>query len=281
MGHIVVKPYSSRKVAWICDKCPDGHVHKWSASVSNRSMGRGCPQCSSHQVCQHNSLATKAPLVAAQWDYEANDARPDDVVAQSNHKFHWHCCECGCKWSATPNSRVSKSKTGCPQCAKDANKTKKKTKHPTFAECKHPLLAEWDHKRNAARGNSPDNTKLQSGKHIFWLCTKCPAGQEHRWPAQPHHRTSRRPTGCPYCAGMIACRCNSLQALYPDTAAEWDHGKNHSQPSDHPGGSRSLAWWFTPQRGSWQQTICSRTTQVYQKTAMLKRIQERHNSPEL
>ncbi|KAL3153706.1 hypothetical protein ABBQ32_013303 [Trebouxia sp. C0010 RCD-2024] len=217
--------------------------------------------------------------MAAQWDYEANNGTPDDVVAQSNHKFHWHCCECGCTWSATPDSCVSQSKTGCPQCAKDANKTKKKTKHPTFAECKHPLLAEWDHKRNAARGNSPDNTKLHSSKHIFWLCTKCPAGQEHSWPAQPYHRNSRWPTGCPYCAGMNACRCNSLQALYPDTAAEWDHGKNHSQPSNHPGGSRSPAWWFTPQRGSWQQTICSRTTQVQQKTAMLKRIQERQNSP--
>ncbi|KAL3155562.1 hypothetical protein ABBQ38_011116 [Trebouxia sp. C0009 RCD-2024] len=49
------------------------------------------PHNSGRQVCKHNSLATKAPLVAAQWDYEANDGTPDNVVAQSNHLAHWHC----------------------------------------------------------------------------------------------------------------------------------------------------------------------------------------------
>ncbi|KAL3153708.1 hypothetical protein ABBQ32_013305 [Trebouxia sp. C0010 RCD-2024] len=277
LGNIVVKPYSNKKVSWICDQCPDGHVHSWSAAVSTRSKGLGCPQCSGHQVCQHNSLATKAPLVAAQWDYAANDETPDDVVAHSSHKFYWHCHECGRKWSATANSRVGKSKTGCPQCAQKAS-SNRSFRHPTFAQCKHPLLTDWDYQRNAARGNSPDNTTLRSAKQIFWLCTKCPAGQEHSWSAQPHHRTGRRQTSCPFCAGRNACRCNSLQALYPDTAAEWDLGKNHSQPSDYPASSKSLAWWSSPQRGSWQQTIDSRTSQVQQKTARLKRIQERQSS---
>ncbi|KAL3140394.1 hypothetical protein ABBQ38_004654 [Trebouxia sp. C0009 RCD-2024] len=206
------------------------------------------------------------------------EKRPEDVVAQSRTKFAWHCRECGCKWKATCSSRVGKTKTGCPQCAKDNARTKKRTKHPTFAECKHPLLADWDHKRNAAQGNFPDKTSLASNKQIFWLCTKCPAGQEHSWSAQPCDRTSRRQTGCPFCAGMDACRCNSLQAVYPDKAAEWDHGKNHSQPSDYPASSTYLAWWCSPQRGSWQQTIDSRTGQVHQKTARLKRLQERQNS---
>ncbi|KAL3153715.1 hypothetical protein ABBQ32_013311 [Trebouxia sp. C0010 RCD-2024] len=157
LGNTVIKPYSNMKVSWICDQCSDGHVHSWSAPVSNRSRGRGCPQCGGCQICQHNSLATKAPMVAAQWDYEANEERPDDVLAHSNQK------------------------------------------------------------------------------------------------------------------------CKSLQALYFDTAAGWDHGKNHSQPSDHPASSNYLAWWSSPQLGSWQQTIHSRTNQVQQKTARLKRIQERQS----
>ncbi|KAL3152663.1 hypothetical protein ABBQ38_012260 [Trebouxia sp. C0009 RCD-2024] len=277
LGNMTIKPHSHREVWWTCDQCPDAHLHSWSAVVYSRTNGNGCPQCSGRQVCKHNSLATKAPLVAAQWDYEANDGTPDNVVAQSNHLAHWHCKVCGCKWEATPNARVSKRKTGCPQCC-DHAKTKKRTRHPTFAECNHLLLGEWDHKRNAAQGHYPDKITLKSNKQIFWLCAKCPAGQEHGWSAQPFNRTGRVKAGCPFCAGWSACRCNSLQALYPETATEWDYSENQGQPSHHPASSHHLAWWFSPQRGSWQQTINSRTSVVQQKRARLKRVQERHFS---
>ncbi|KAL3153608.1 hypothetical protein ABBQ32_013214 [Trebouxia sp. C0010 RCD-2024] len=272
LGNIIIKLNCPRKVWWTC---PDGHLHTWSAVVQNRTRGSGCPQCSSRQVCKHNSLATKAPLVAAQWDYQASDCTPDDVMAQSNHMANWHCKVCGCKWEATPNARVSKRKAGCPQCANDA-KTKKLT-HPSFAECNHPLLAERDHKRNAAQGHFPDRVRLHSTKQIFWLCSKCPAGQEHSWSAVPHNRTGRSKTGCPLCAGQAACACNSLQALCPAVAAEWDYSKNQGLPCDYTASSTFLASWSSPQRGSWQQTITSRTVQV-QKAARLKRAQERHLS---
>ena len=277
-GNIVIKPYSNKAVWWTCDQCPQGYPHSWSAPVYNRTRGSGCSQCRGRQVCKHNSLATKAPLVAAQWDYEANGGTPDDVVAQSNQTAKWHCKLCGCKWKAAMSARVSKKKTGCPQCG-DVARTKKQTRQPTFAECDHPLLAEWDHKRNAAQGHYPDKIRLKSHKQIFWLCTKCPAGQEHSWSAVPSSRTGRNQSGCPFCAGQAACRCNSLQALYRDTAAEWDYSKNPGQPSDYTASSSHLAWWFSPQRGSWQQTINSRTVQVHRKTARLKRVQERQLSP--
>ena len=185
LGNIVIKPYSNKKVVWQCDQCPDGHLHTWSALVSSRTNGNGCPQCVGRQVCKHNSLATKAPLVAAQWDYEANGGTPEDVLAQSNQMANWHCQFCGCKWEAAPNQRVSKSKAGCPQCG-DAAKTKNRTRQPTFAECNHRLLGEWDHKCNAAQGHFPDKIRLRSNKQIFWFCTKCPAGQQHSWSAQPY-----------------------------------------------------------------------------------------------
>ena len=210
---IAITPYSRKKVWWLCDQCPDGHVHSWLASVDSRSSGTGCPQCSGHKVCKHNSLATKAPGVAAQWDYEANDGTPNTIVAQSHQRAHWLCHACGHLWGGRISHRVSRG-TGCPECAK---KVKKWTRRPSFA-C-HSLLAEWDHSRNSVRGNYPDSTTLQSNKQIFWLCHNCRAGQQHSWSARPGHRTGRYKSGCPFCAGRLACRCNSLQALYPDTAA--------------------------------------------------------------
>ena len=114
LGPIDIKPHSNMKIWWTCDQCPDVHLHSWEARVSSRTRGNGCPQCSGRKVCKHNSLATKAPLVAAQWDFEANDT-PDSVVAQSHQPVGWLCDVCGHKWSTTPNSRINK-KAGCPKC---------------------------------------------------------------------------------------------------------------------------------------------------------------------
>ena len=275
LGNIDIKPYSTKVVWWTCDQCPDGHLHKWEASVQSRSAGRGCPQCSGRKVCKHNSLATKAPLVAAQWDYGANDGTPDSVVAHSNKVVGWLCDACGNNWSATINSRVGKKKPGCPNCAIVA-RSKKRVKHPTFAHCQDPvgraLLAEWDHTRNAPQGNYPDNTTLRSNKKIFWLCTNCPAGQEHSWSARPADRHKPAISGCPVCAGRFACKCNSLQSLFPAKAAEWDHAKNEGQPSDHTAFTTHVAWWCNSQRGSWQQSISSRTS------SSLNRIWQRQKS---
>ena len=244
--------------------------------MQGRTNGEGFPQCSGRKVCKHNCLATKAPSVAAQWDYEANNGTPDSVVAQSSQPAGWHCDTCGHKWCATPNARVSKRKSGCPQCAQKLM-SKKRIQHPTIAEDPY-LLAQWDHARNAEQGHFPDKVTLRSAKQIFWLCNKCPAGQQHSWSASPHSRSSRIKKGCPFCAGKAACKCNSLQALYPAIAAEWDHGKNESQPSDYPASSHYMAWWSSPQRGSWQQTIKSRTSYARIKSIRLELAERRLES---
>ena len=68
LGDIVIKPYSNRKVWWSCDQCPEGLPHVWEARVDKRTQGTGCPFCSGRAVCQHNTLARKAPKVALFWD---------------------------------------------------------------------------------------------------------------------------------------------------------------------------------------------------------------------
>ena len=256
LGNILIRPQSGRKAVWNCHACPDGHLHQWTAAVYNRSNGRGCPQCSGRKVCKHNCLRTIAPWAAAQWDYEVNAAldTPDTVVAHSSQRVGWHCQVCGHRWVVSPHRRV-RQQSGCPKCAPRGPVIM----HPTFEDCQHSLLAQWDYKRNEACGNFPHNTRLKSGKQIYWLCNKCPAGQEHSWSTTPSSRNRRQQRGCPICAGRVACRCNSLQAFFPEVAAEWDYGKNTGQPSDFTARSDRLAWWYSPQRGSWQQRIRERT----------------------
>ena len=145
---------------------------------------------------------------------------------------------------------VSKKQNWLPTVHRRCKCQEEKAKHPTFAECQHPLLAGWDHPCNAALESLSDDSALQSEKRIFWLyqVSKCTRAAEPK--DQP---------GCPYCAGKVACRGNSLQMLYPEIAAEWDQSKNKDQRSDDTAGYRHMASWSNPQRRSWQQSSHSRT----------------------
>ncbi len=167
LGDILIKPSSSRKVWWSCDQCPDGFPHIWEAFVHSRTQGAGCPFCSGSAICQHNTLARKAPEVALLWDAKKNHPlSPDHVTASSGMRAHWKCSACLHEWQASVSAKV-KGKSGCPKCAKangnmPADGTRQK--HPTFAAAKHALLQQWDHDKNRGNGIFPDHTTLQSTK---------------------------------------------------------------------------------------------------------------------
>ncbi len=185
LGNVLIKPHSNCKVWWSCDQCPKGLPHVWEAYVHNRTQGTGCPFCSGTAVCQHNTLATKAPHVALFWDATKNHPlSPDQVTVSSNMRAHWKCSACLHEWQA-PVSDKARGKSGCPKCA-HAHASKMagtRQKHPTFAIAKHALLEQWDHDRNRGNGNFPDNTTLCSGKLIWWKCNECPQGKVHSWQA--------------------------------------------------------------------------------------------------
>ena len=199
LGNILIRPASHRKVWWSCEQCPDGLPHTWEATVKHRTYGTGCPFCSGNAVCQHNTLARKAPGAALYWDAKKNHPMsPDQVTVYSNMKAHWKCSACLHEWQA-PVMMKAHGKTGCPKCAqalrsRAADGTRQK--HPTFAAAKHALLQQWDHNRNRESGNFPDNTTLRSSKLIWWQCQECPKGNVHSWQAQAYSRTSsKKPTG--------------------------------------------------------------------------------------
>lgn len=74
--------------------------------------------------------------------------------------------------------------------------------------------------RSPAQRSSGKLSKCHNHKHILWLCSKCPAGQQHSWSARPYDRTGAEESHCPCCARRNACGCNSLQVLSPEIAAE-------------------------------------------------------------
>ena len=89
-GNILAKPRSGRRVWWRCDQCPDGHPHAWEAYVFQRSTGTSCPFCTNKRVCQHNSLATKRPDIAAEFS-DRNKGTAHDYTVGSGEQVFWQC----------------------------------------------------------------------------------------------------------------------------------------------------------------------------------------------
>jgi len=109
-----VTPFSNRRVWWMCEK-----GHEYRAAVSHRTQERSnCPYCKGRKVLAgFNDLATKEPLIAAQWYSELNGALTPQMVTAASHKKVWWQCSDGHVWKATIASRTGTKKSGCPVCA--------------------------------------------------------------------------------------------------------------------------------------------------------------------
>ena len=85
-----IKCGSHKRVHWICYNCPKGHLHRWTVSPNQRfHKTRGCPYCMNKKPCKCNSLQTRCPEIAAEWDYSKNAKTPDDYFAYSGHVVWW------------------------------------------------------------------------------------------------------------------------------------------------------------------------------------------------
>jgi len=172
LGGIKVKPGSSRRATWSCLNCPAGCPHIWKAPVNRRTRGSKCPYCVGRTVCQHSSLATKAPRQTRYWNHDKNAKTPEQTLAGTQVRVEWKCPKCSHEWQAQVARRVQID-SGCPRCSsKPFGRT---TTQPTFEAAQHhQLLHEWDYERNAADGIHPNNTTLGSRKLVHWVCDNCP-----------------------------------------------------------------------------------------------------------
>ena len=255
LGARQVTPQSGLHAVWSCNKCPAGQPHIWTARVADRMLQDSqCPYCVNRLVCLHNSLATLAPDVAQYWNHSKNEKAPEQVLAGSHFRAEWKCPTCKLEWQAPIKTRTH-NRSGCPKCSA---RNKSKQSQPTFAEAQPACLAEWDYMRNNEEGLQPDAITLGSGKLLHWICSCCPRGQPHRWTASPNSRIGNG-SGCPVCAGLQACACNSLAALFPNMAGEFDQDKNGFAPSEIAAQSHKEVWWRNDKRGSWRQRVDSRT----------------------
>ena len=261
LGDRQISANSGLHVWWSCDQCPSGLAHEWLATVNQRqNMDSQCPFCTNHNLCQHNSLLTVAPAVAAYWDTANNGVTPDQVMAGSATRRHWLCPKCRHSWQASICVKVD-GQSGCPKCA-EINRPW--NRQPSLSQSQHPAMLEFDFERNRRAGFDPDKITAGSNKMVHWICMKCPQGQPHHFVARPSQRIGRN-RGCPYCASKKACICNSLQSLYPALAAEYDTARNSFGLEQVLPASRKVAFWKDASGHSWEQSPFQRTHPVQER----------------
>lgn len=188
---------SDKKMPWACS-----FGHRWTAAVSSRARGAGCPVCANQLVMPGvNDLATVDPKLAE----EAHGWDPTTVSRWSNKKVMW-CCSRG---HVFPSRVADRSKgNGCPFCSNQ----KILVGFNDLATTNPELAAE-------ALGWDPKTLASKSGKKVEWRCNL-----GHIWSATVAHRSNG--TGCPVCAGReVLVGFNDLASRNPDLASEahgWD-----------------------------------------------------------
>lgn len=175
---------STDKAWWLC---PVNSDHVWSAAISRRSKGRGCPFCASGVESPDLSLRARYPDIASQWHASKNgDLRPEDVFPGSGKMIWWTCPQGpDHHWPARVSNRTIHA-SGCPFC------TGRKASVTNSLAARFPKVArQWHKTKNG--GVRPSQVTAGSSKLYWWLC---PAG--HSYQQTACKRTTRN-YGCPKC----------------------------------------------------------------------------------
>ena len=177
-----------------------------------------------------NSIVTKYPKIAAEWNYDKNGTvKPDAVSYASNKKFWWKCSQ-GHEWQAAVSWRTEGN--GCPYCSNQ----RVKIGYNDLLTTNPVLSKEWHPSKNGTL--APNNVTPHSRKKVWWMCEK-----GHEWQATIDSRNINK---CPYCSGRkLLTGFNDLATTNPSLASEWDYNKNNGiSPQNVSANSHKKVWWI-------------------------------------
>ncbi len=180
-----------------------------------------------------NSLETKFPDVAKEWNYEKNGELKPSQISPGSSKLVWWKCEKGHEWQNTPANRTNKDNmNNCPYC-------KNKKVWPGFNDLVtiNPKIAsQWNYEKNGDL--KPTMVTIKCSKNVWWKCEK-----GHEWQARIY---SREKSNCPYCGNKkVIIGENDLCTTHPDIAKEWHPTKNGElKPEIFTFGSNKKVWWI-------------------------------------
>eukprot|EP00891_Asterochloris_glomerata_P006490 jgi/Astpho2/6490/fgenesh1_pg.00096_%23_21_t len=294
LGSIVISPNTDRKVWWASGMCKSGQLHRWQATVQNRSNGRGCPYATGKKglLSVHNRAsvsrlsafvhctpcqALQKLLAALHW-LEIHATYTESTHAEQLQLSPGTSCAaclpltgpcvsaaglslqqlaCPCNNLAHNYPRVAAEwdwEANAPRTPASAGRLK--TRQPSIAAGATHLLEEWDYAANEAEGWRPDTVSLMSAKKVHWIRREeCRLGMLHKWQAPPYRRIAMN-QGSPFPHGKAVCACNSLAVQCPEAAKLWDNTANGDRtPENVTVGSNEPMHWVQPDGKRWQQQV--------------------------
>lgn len=231
---------SNKKLWWKREK-----GHEWQSDPSHLyklTPSKRCPYCDVRAVCADNSLLTKYPELAREWDNELNfPLTPDQVLYCSEKKYWWRRGEF--VWKASVKDLLRKGE-GIPR-----SQYHNCYQHLRLSVTHPDLAAQWDSSKNAPL--TPDQVTARSKKVVWWRCK-----HGHTWQSAINKRV--RGDGCPYCTDH-SNRLGSVAEERPALLEEWDYEKNLKTPQTCPARSNKKVWWKCSACGhEWQASPDSR-----------------------
>lgn len=195
-------------------------------------------------------MATVAPEIAAEWNYEKNGDLTPSMVAQASGKKVWWKCKKGHEYQRVIGARTNQGQ-GCPYCSG-------KQVLPGFNDLlttNPTLAAEWDYDNN--NGKTPRDYTRGSHFKAWWKCSKC----GYSWQATIHARN--RGTNCPVCCGHVVwVGHNDLSTINPSLAEEWNYEKNGDiLPENVTAFSGKRVYWTCKRCGNvWKTSVANRSS---------------------
>jgi hypothetical protein len=191
------------------------------------------------------------PALLAQAHPKKNGSIDVSSLSSGSSVVIWWKCVKGSdhEWEATVRSRTRGN--GCPFCAgKRLSVTNSLAAlFPEVAKQLHPSMN---------IGVTADKVLAGTKKAYWW---RCPKSNLHDWAAPVRCRTYQG-QDCPFCAGKRIAADNSLEAIYPEIAAEFDIKRNGKSSSDILPNSHQKYWWKCPKNSnhSWAATPNNRVS---------------------
>ena len=188
-----------------------------------------------------NSLQSKFPEIAKEWDYKKNKILPESVSIGSEKRVWWICSKCGNRWESTISNRT-RNGGGCPKCGLEKQlesfNCNQILNKGSLKDINPELASEWNYKKNGEL--TPEKVIATSNKKVWWKCKK-----GHEWETSISKRNSG--TNCPYCVGKKVMEgFNDLATTNPELLEEWDYKKNKINPTQVTRGSEKRIWWICP-----------------------------------
>ena len=233
---------SERRAWWLCE-----NNHEWEASISQRSRGRGCPQCKGREV---NPISVTHPDAVSYWHPSKNEGLSPDSLTKGSHKEVWWKCPSGHEWKRSVFLQLT-AKNPCRQCYYQSGKRYASSLKRGSKPIPDDLISQWHPTLNGSL--TPQDVSGGSKRKVWWR-GEC----GHEWQAAINNRVNG--SGCPKCRQMRGAGGKTLRQSDSEVCAEWNYVRNGElTPDTCSARSNKKVWWVCSAcKHEWKTDVASR-----------------------